>query len=125
MKSMVFREAVFLSLIGIPIGILCGLGGIGVTLYFIGDKFSFMDVGAESVKMVMDFSPLSVIAAAIIAFITVLISAYIPSNLSILHPMPSIASRALYKRRRAQYMSPASPSISFHSIFVPSAVQSG
>lgn len=80
MKSMVFREAVFLSLIGIPIGILCGLGGIGVTLYFIGDKFSFMDVGAESVKMVMDFSPLSVIAAAIIAFITVLISAYIPSK---------------------------------------------
>lgn len=80
MKSMVFREAVFLSLIGIPIGILCGLGGIGVTLYFIGDKFSFMDVGAESVKMVVDFSPLSVIAAAIIAFITVLISAYIPSK---------------------------------------------
>lgn len=80
MKSMVFREAVFLSLIGIPIGTLCGLGGIGVTLYFIGDKFSFMDVGADSVKMVMDFSPLSVIAAAIIAFITVLISAYIPSK---------------------------------------------
>ncbi len=80
MKSMVFREAVFLSLIGIPIGILCGLGGIGVALYFIGDKFGFMDVGAESVKMVMDFSPLSVIAAAIIAFITVLISAYIPSK---------------------------------------------
>lgn len=80
MKSMVFREAVFLSLIGIPIGILCGLGGIGVTLYFIGDKFSFMDVGADSVKMVMDFSPLSVIIAAVIAFITVLISAYIPSK---------------------------------------------
>lgn len=80
MKSMVFREAVFLSLIGIPIGILCGLGGIGVTLYFIGDKFSFMDVGAESVKMVVDFSPLSVIIAAVIAFVTVLISAYIPSK---------------------------------------------
>lgn len=80
MKSMVFREAVFLSLIGIPVGILCGLGGIGVTLYFIGDKFSFMDVGADSVKMVMDFSPLSVIVAAVIAFITVLISAYIPSK---------------------------------------------
>lgn len=80
MKSMVFREAVFLSLIGIPIGILCGLGGIGVTLYFIGDKFSFMGIGNESVKMAIDFSPLSVIAAAIIAFITVLISAYIPSK---------------------------------------------
>lgn len=80
MKSMVFREAVFLSLIGIPIGILCGLGGIGVTLYFIGDKFSFMNIGNENIKMVMDFSPLSVIAAAIIAFITVLISAYIPSK---------------------------------------------
>ena len=80
MKSMVFREAVFLSLIGIPIGILCGLGGIGVTLYFIGDKFSFMNIGNESVKMVMDFSPVSIIAAAVIAFITVLISAYIPSK---------------------------------------------
>lgn len=80
MKSMVFREAVFLSLIGIPIGILCGLGGIGVTLYFIGDKFSFMNIGNENVKMVMDFSPLSVIIAAVIAFVTVLISAYIPSK---------------------------------------------
>lgn len=80
MRAMVFREAVFLSIIGIPIGILCGLGGIGVTLHFIGDKFSFMNIGDESVKMAMDFSPLSVIAAAVIAFITVLISAYIPSK---------------------------------------------
>lgn len=80
MKSMVFREAVFLSIIGIPIGILCGLGGIGVTLHFIGDKFGFMGIGDESVKMALDFSPLSVIAAAVIAFITVLISAYIPSK---------------------------------------------
>lgn len=80
MKSMVFREAVFLSIIGIPIGILCGLGGIGVTLHFIGDKFSFMGIGNENVKMAMDFSPLSVIIAAVIAFVTVLISAYIPSK---------------------------------------------
>lgn len=80
MKSMVFREAVFLSIIGIPIGILCGLGGIGVTLHFIGDKFGFMGIGDENVKMALDFSPLSVIAAAVIAFITVLISAYIPSK---------------------------------------------
>ena len=56
MKSMVFREAVFLSLIGIPIGILCGLGGIGVTLYFIGDKFSFMDVGADSTYGHLDWN---------------------------------------------------------------------
>lgn len=80
MKSMVFREAVFLSIIGIPIGVLCGLGGIGVTLKLIGDKFSFMGIGNESIKMTMDFSPLSVIIAAVIAFVTVLISAYIPSK---------------------------------------------
>ena len=29
--------AVVVGAIGIPIGILCGIGGIGVTLYFIGD----------------------------------------------------------------------------------------
>ena len=80
MKSMVFREAVFLSIIGIPIGILCGLGGIGITLNLMGDKFSFMGIGNENVKMAIDFSPLSVIIAAVIAFVTVLISAYIPSK---------------------------------------------
>lgn len=80
MKSMVFREAVFLSIIGIPIGILCGLGGIAVTLNLIGDKFNFMGIGNESIKMTMVFSPLSVIIAAVIAFVTVLISAYIPSK---------------------------------------------
>ena len=29
-------EAFFVSIIGIPIGIISGIGGIGVTLHFIG-----------------------------------------------------------------------------------------
>lgn len=79
-KTMVLYESMFLSAVGIPVGILCGLGSVALLLHFIGDKFTFLDLGAENVKMVFDFSPLSVISAAVIAFITVLISAYIPSK---------------------------------------------
>lgn len=77
-KSVLF-EAFAVSLIGIPLGILVGIAGIGVTLLLIGDRF--MSIGSSLViPMRICVSPLSVIAAAVTALITVLISAWIPSK---------------------------------------------
>ncbi|HCT90828.1 MAG TPA: ABC transporter permease [Lachnospiraceae bacterium] len=77
-RHMVFFEAVVVALIGIPLGILAGIGGIGVTLLFIGNKFA--NVFGSAVTMRLCVSPAAVVTACVVAFLTVLISAWIPSR---------------------------------------------
>lgn len=82
MKSVMF-EASFLSIIGIPLGILAGLTGIGITLSFTKNLFVDFLVGNAndpSVTLNLKVTPLSILTTAIIAFITILISAYIPAR---------------------------------------------
>ena len=77
LKRTVFFEAFAVSVIGIPLGVLAGVGGIGVTLMLLGDKFKSMGF---AVDMKLSVSPAAIIIAAIVALITVLISAWIPSR---------------------------------------------
>ena len=77
LKRMVFFEALSVSVIGIPLGVLAGVGGIGVTLLLIGDKFRAMGF---PIDMRLSVSPAAIITAVIVALITVLISAWIPSK---------------------------------------------
>ena len=77
LKRTVFFEAFAVSVIGIPLGVLAGVGGIGVTLMLLGDKFKSMGF---AVDMKLSVSPAAIIIAAIVALITVLISAWIPSK---------------------------------------------
>ncbi len=78
LRRMVIAEAMMVSLVGIPLGIISGIGGIGVTLLIIGNKFSsFMEY---SVPMRVHVSPLAVLIAIVIALVTVLISAWLPSK---------------------------------------------
>lgn len=80
-RGSVFFEAGFIGLIGVPIGILSGIAGIGVTLYFLGDAFASMNMaGGVGTKFELSVSPAAVIVAAVIAFATILISAYIPAR---------------------------------------------
>lgn len=44
LRRMVLFEALAVSIVGIPLGILVGIGGIGITLLLIGDKFSPLSV---------------------------------------------------------------------------------
>lgn len=78
-RKMVFAEAAYVSIIGIPLGILCGIVGIGITFYLIGDKF-YAFYGIEEVSLRLAVSPVSILVAAAVAYITVLISAWIPSR---------------------------------------------
>ncbi len=78
LRRMVLFEAFAVSIIGIPLGIIAGIGGIGITLMFIGNKFH--SFGFSSIDMTLSVSPASVLIAAAVALVTVLISARIPSE---------------------------------------------
>ena len=80
-RRSVFFEAGFIGLIGVPIGILSGIAGIGVTIYFLGDAFASMNSAVKSgAKFELSVSPEAVIVAAVVAFATILVSAYIPAR---------------------------------------------
>ncbi len=78
MRKMVLFEALAVSAIGIPLGILVGVGGIGITLVFIGHKFNSIIVGAPTAMRIC-VTWQGILIAVIIAIVTVLISAWIPS----------------------------------------------
>ena len=77
LRSMVFFEALAVGVIGIPLGVLAGVGGIAVTLMLIGDKFRAMGF---PIDMRISVSLAAIVVAVIVALITVLISAWIPSK---------------------------------------------
>lgn len=79
LSKMVFFEALTVSIIGIPLGVIAGIGGIGATLSLLGDKFSSFG-GNTSIPMQVSVSYASIGVAAVIALVTVLISAWIPSR---------------------------------------------
>lgn len=80
-RSVTF-EAFILSLIGLPLGILAGIGGIGITLK--ATEGMFVKTMGDSLIGKVDFklavSWQSVVIAAVIGLVTVLISSYIPSH---------------------------------------------
>ncbi|MCM1192123.1 MAG: ABC transporter permease [Butyrivibrio sp.] len=84
LKKMVIFEALAVSAAGIPLGILGGIAGIGVTLLLIGGKFASLlggfVVGTFVVPMRVCVSWQAVVIAAIVALVTVLISAWLPSK---------------------------------------------
>ena len=78
LRQMVLFEAMFVSAIGIPLGILAGVGGMGVTFHFIGSAFRTLTNYVVSLTLCV--YPVSIVAACIITLVTVLISAWIPSK---------------------------------------------
>lgn len=78
LRQMVLFEALFVSAIGIPLGLLAGVGGMGVTFHFIGKAFSTLTDYA--VPLTLCVYPISIVVACLITLATVLISAWIPSK---------------------------------------------
>ena len=78
LRRMVFYEAFDVSVIGIPSGILVGVVGIGVTLLLIGYRFTM--VFEYQVPMRVCVTPGAIGIACVVALLTVLISAWIPSK---------------------------------------------
>lgn len=78
LRNMVLFEGMIVSAIGIPLGILAGVGGMGVTFYFVGKEFSA--ITDYAIPLTLFVYPWTIVAACIITFTTVMISAWIPSK---------------------------------------------
>ncbi len=78
LRHMVLFEAFTVSAIGIPLGILLGIAGIGITLQLIGDRFT--SLSNIPIPMRVCVSPAAILIACIVAIVTVLLSAWIPSR---------------------------------------------
>ncbi len=87
-------EAFFVSIVGIPLGILAGVGGIGVTLHYIGGGLSNWIHGTKA-GIPLYVPVWAVVAAAVIAFVTIMISVWLPSRrIRKITPMEAIRSSA-------------------------------
>ncbi len=91
----VLFEAFSLCIIGIPLGILAGIAGIGITFSLLGASVSDVFLGNRTVLLTLHVSPLAVAGAALIGLFTVLISAYLPAKRSAkLSPIDAIRQTA-------------------------------
>ncbi len=78
-RRMVLYEGFVLGAIGIPLGILSGIGGIGVTLKIINNIMKGSIFGTDlGLRLVI--SPVAIIATICFIVLTILLSAYIPAK---------------------------------------------
>lgn len=82
-RGSVFYEALLLSAVGIPVGMLVGCTGIGITLWCLRDSFSGILSSGQDVQMYLVLNPGALCIAAAICLITTLISAWIPAKKAI------------------------------------------
>jgi putative ABC transport system permease protein len=77
-RNSVFFEGAIIGLISIPIGIISGLVGIGITFWFINPMLT----GALGLteKLTVFVTPLSILAACVISMLTIFISTYLPAQ---------------------------------------------
>lgn len=91
-RASVRYEALVLSGIGIPIGMLIGCLGIGITLFAIRDTFTKL-MPNTTVTMRLALHPVALLIAAVVALVTVLISATVPARRAArLQPIDAIRS---------------------------------
>lgn len=79
LRKCVLSEAFLVSIAGIPLGILVGVAGIGITLF--GVRASMKSIAASMVslgEMKLYPTPAAIVAAAVVSLFTVLISTFIP-----------------------------------------------
>lgn len=78
LRKCVRQEALLVSAAGIPAGIVCGLAGIWITLQAVQEQFRSLTASQLSIQMKVE--PLAIGIAAAVAFLTVWISAWVPSK---------------------------------------------
>lgn len=102
MRRTVLTEALLLCLVGIPLGLLVGCGGIGLTLRFLRpafDRFIQIDgVEKTSIRLALNAPALGISAG--IGLVTALVSAWIPAKRATrLSPIAAIRQSADVKVR--------------------------
>ena len=81
-RRAVLTEALLLCVIGIPLGLLAGCGGIGLTLRYLQDAFNqIVNIdGAENITIRLVLNAPALLIAAGIGLLTALVSAWIPAR---------------------------------------------
>lgn len=81
-RRMVLTEALLLCIVGIPLGLLAGCGGIGLTLRLLRSSFAtIVNIdGAENVAIHLKLHLPALLIAAGIGLIAALVSAWIPAR---------------------------------------------
>lgn len=78
LRNSVLFEGLCISAIGIPIGILAGLGSMGLVLSVVSEKF--VNILYDTVPLTLQVSAPAIAAALVVSLVTILISAYIPAR---------------------------------------------
>ncbi|KAJ53174.1 putative ABC transport system permease protein [Clostridium tetanomorphum] len=78
LRNSVLFEGLCIGAIGIPIGIMVGIGSIGLLIPIIARNFS--NIIPITVPLTLSVSVPAIVAAAVISLITILISVYIPAR---------------------------------------------
>ncbi|UVI30277.1 ABC transporter permease [Paenibacillus spongiae] len=76
-RNSVLFEGAVIGLISIPVGILCGLAGIGTTIWFMNSMIQGALWTTE--KLTLTVTPLSLIIASVVSMLTIFISTYLPA----------------------------------------------
>lgn len=76
-RNSVLFEGVVIGLISIPVGILCGLAGIGITIWFMNPMIQGALWTTEKLRLVV--TPLSLLISCVVSMLTILISTYLPA----------------------------------------------
>ncbi len=101
-RRSVLYEALVLSAAAIPIGLIVGCAGIGITLYLLRDAFGAF-TSVKDVEMRLEPNPLALSIAAAICLVTTLISAWIPALRAMrTPPMEAIRQTADVKIRERE-----------------------
>ncbi|MFM9280796.1 ABC transporter permease [Paenibacillus jiagnxiensis] len=76
-RNSVLFEGFVIGLISIPIGILCGLAGIGITFWFMNTMIEGALWTSEKLRLI--FTPLSLLITCLVSMLTIFVSTYLPA----------------------------------------------
>ena len=79
-RASIYYEAALIGAIGIPLGIICGIAGIGVTLMAIQPLLESMMNMTAGVTLTLVVSPVAIVIAMVLSAATIFISAYRPAR---------------------------------------------
>lgn len=78
-RNSVFFEGFIIGLFSIPIGVVSGIAGIGVTFIFMNDILSKAQIGiTEPIRITV--TPWTILVSCLLAILTIFISTYIPAR---------------------------------------------
>lgn len=83
LRKSVFYEAALLGIVGIPIGVITGIGGITITFHLLGDQFSRFLSDGKGLTIHMQASAAAIVLAIVISMVTLYLSAWIPARRAI------------------------------------------